>query len=432
MKPLRPKFWLKIAAFCLPNWLVASALLPGSPAISVSRAYLFPDTSLSASTTEFVDEGTLLDILAQSATEQLDKDQNQLFHWFFVKTPDGRRGWLFGDGVARLQSAENLPENLRPLHRKSVALGRGFEDALLWFAALEGHDAKEYHLSFYGEYYLVATNAQGRCAFLRYATTSAAGETRLRQLFFKDFNADGHSDFALETSRRDLEGNPDSYRDETRSLDIFSLQNSQFKRIFSEDLTLLDPDGLPAPSRFKCVDLEAKTIRVEYLEYLACDRAAQPTNAPPLSSAQEQCVQFVTYTYSWNVRAGAFQLLYEPTRVPPTVAPLNFGVSVRKIPALAGEVVGIFGTDDRLAVFRQFDKIVVENGQKKVEPYLLVRTPDGQFGFIAASKIQWLKTRHARLLEAYGQQPPLSRVGWSADLPFVRLLGGGGPVGSGN
>ncbi len=404
----------------------ADAALPVSPALAVGTFYLFPDTSLSASTSEIVREGTLLEVLGRTAVEHLDKDQNQQFPWFFVKTPDGREGWVFGDGVAVLRPVEVLPENLRPFQRRPVSLGVGFEDAILWFAAIEGHDSKEYHHAFFGEYYIVATNASGRSTSLRHAGKSAQGETQLRQFFLHDLTGDGKPEIALETARR--EANEPT---ENRTLEVFSLQNLGLRRVFSENLTLTDANGLPAPALFKCVDLEPKTIRVEYVDYLPCARYSlnYPSN---VGGTQEQCIEFVTYTYSWNARANTFQILYEPTRTAPTAMPLNFGVSVRKNPALAGEVVGILTMEGRLTIIRQFDKISVEGGTKKAEAYLYVRTPDGKFGYVAAGKVQWQRVRHAKILEAYGQKPPLVRQEWMFDFPFVRLLGPNGQMGAGN
>lgn len=408
---------LLVLAACVFGLNTAAATLPAAPAITVGTAYLFPDTSLSAATSEVVREGTLLEILHSTATESLDKDQNQQFRWHFARTADGRQGWLFGDGVALCRPADALPDGLRALHRQPVALGLGYENATLWFAAIEGHDSKEYHHVFFGEYYLVATNAAGRSVFLRYAGTSAQGETQLRQFFLQDLTGDGYAELTLETARR--EAGEDA---ENRALELFNLQNTAFQRVFSENLTLTDGSGLPAPALFKCVDLEMKTIRVEYVDYLPCGRAALPLGMEKSAEAgSEQCVEFVTYTYAWAPRSNAFQLLYQPTRAALAVVPLNFGVSIRAEPALAGEVVSLLTTSDRLAVVRQVDKITLERGAKKAQSYLYVRAPDGKFGYVSAGKVQWQMTRHAPILEAYGQKTPLIRSQWRTDFPFVRL-----------
>ncbi len=403
-------FSIQISTQFIPH---SSSLIPNSTGLAVNNLWLCPDTSFATATTHFVAAGSLVQILGKSAAEQLDRDQNQQFFWYKIETRDGKKGWVFGDGLAIFQPVENLPDALKKWQNKPISLGAGFEDAQFWLAQIEGHDSKEYHFEFYGEYYFVVTNAAGQSVFLRYAGQSAMGGTSLQHLFISDLTGDGRPEIALETGSREQ---GDDF--EKRVLEVFQLQNSALRRVFSEDLTLIDQNGFPTPCLFKNVELEAKTIRIEFIDFQKCKNAGTPPG--------EDCLDFVTYTYSWNLRSGQFEMLYEPTRMPPEATAANFGIALRLEPNKMGTAVAVLGAGEKVRVLRFLDKILLENGQKRVESFLFVKTAAGYLGYVPASKMIWQKTRHAEVLTKYCQEPPLLRSVWSRlrrdDFQAVKLL----------
>ena len=67
-------------------------LIPKSTGLVVNNLWLCPDTSFASATTHFVATGSLVQIDGKSATEQLDKDQNQQFFWYKIEARDGKKG----------------------------------------------------------------------------------------------------------------------------------------------------------------------------------------------------------------------------------------------------------------------------------------------------------------------------------------------------
>ena len=150
--------------------------IPENAAVALGNLALFPDTSLSAQTSQSVKEGELLAVLGTSVLEHLDKDQNQKFRWFFVKTLDGRTGWMFGDGIAVLMQNDRIPDDLRRFSQKNVAFSAGFEQSIVWFASVDGRDnlyPQDYMNPLYDEKYVVVTNQRGRSVALRTGGASA-------------------------------------------------------------------------------------------------------------------------------------------------------------------------------------------------------------------------------------------------------------------
>lgn len=408
-------------------WILAAILFarnqgkatvwPTNPAIAVGSIPFYADSSLFLQDFTFIKEGTLLNVLYKTPNESLDKDQNQQFKWLKVETPDGKTGWVFGDGVALFQNETTLPAILQKEQPKSGNFGQGFENARLWFGAIEGHDSKAYNYGFYGEYYVVLTNSIGNSIFFRYSGASAEGNTALETCSIQDITGDDRPEFIFETSVVE-KGNSFA----TRKLEIYNVQNAAFRKIFTENMTLLAPDGLPAPSLFKCIDIEYQNIRIEYLDFIPCAQSTITGFDEYKNKTEDFCVDWVTLSYSWSNRSGKFELLYEPSHANPTVLARNFGVSLRTEPALSGvPTVAVTTDQERLVVLGYNEQYILENGVKKAVIFLYAKNQSGQTGYVAASKVVWQRIRQVDLLNSYCSEPPLLRSNWSYPFSFVKF-----------
>jgi hypothetical protein len=392
--------------------------LPLKPGLTVDKTVLYADSTLLKPTKEMLKSGELVEILAQSALEYPDKEKKQQFFWYKIKTKNNKTGWLFGDRLAILQRNDLLETSIEKFQKEQLSLGTDYDDATIWLAAIEGHDTEEYHKGFYSESYLIVSSPKGKNTFIRIGKKSTQGEINLLQLFFEDITNDNHPELIFEMSSNDH-----SERFESRTLEIYSLQNGGLSKIFEENMTLLGADLMPTPCLYKCAEIDEKTIRIEYLDFVSPQDYSLPYPHDIQSQTQEECLEAVTYTYAWSNRNHKIELLYEPSRIAPYVTPQNYGVSVRTTPAISGEVISLLSDGDKLLVIKQFDKLTKNSqGQLQAEAFLYVRTPDKKYGYVAASKVHWTRLRHAEILEAYARNTPILKTNWNYDFPFVRLL----------
>jgi hypothetical protein len=407
-------FW----AFFSSNEKAFVGILPSKPGLTVDKTVLYADSTLTRPTKETLKRGEILEILAQSAVEHPDLEKKQQFFWYKIKTKNNKTGWVFGDRFAVIQRIDALDAAIQKYQLQQLSLGTDFEGATIWFAAVEGHDTEEFHEGFYGETYLVVSSPKGKNTFVRIGKKSSQGEIKLLQLFFQDITNDMHPELIFEMSSSDH-----AERFESRNLEVHSLQNGLLSKIFDENLTLLGADLMPTPCLYKCAEIDEKTIRLEYLDFVSPKDYSLPYPHEIQSQTQEECVEAVTYTYAWSNRNHKIELLYEPSRTAPYVTPLNYGVSVRTTPAVSGDVVAILSENDKLLVIKQFDKLSKNyQGQMQAEAFLYVRTPDKKFGYVAASKVNWVRLQHAEILEAYAKNTPLLKTNWNYDFQFVRQL----------
>jgi uncharacterized protein YgiM (DUF1202 family) len=395
-----------------------AGMLPSKQALTVDKTVIYADSSFTKPSKDLFKSGEILEILAQSEVEHPDLNKKQQFYWFKVQSKNNKTGWIFGDRLAIMQNNEQIELAAKKLHQQQKLLGADYNNVEIWVAAIEGHDTEEFHEGVYSETYLIVSNPKGRNHFIRIGKESFQGEINLKQLNFLDFTNDGYVEIIFEMASSDH-----SERFESRNLEIYSLQNGGLIQIFDENLTLLGADLMPTPCLYKCVEIDDKTIRIEYLDFVSSDKYSLSYPHDVQSQTQEECVEFVTYTYLWSNRNHKVELLYEPSRTAPNVTPLNYGVSVRSTPAVSGEVISILNEGDKLLVIKQFDKLSKDyRGELQAEAYLYVRTPDKKFGYVAASKVNWVRLKQAQILEAYAKNTPLLKMNWRYDFDFVRVI----------
>lgn len=413
-------FFLKIAAAQRPTSVAKPVELPDNAAVSLGNLALFPDTSLSAQTTELVKEGELLTVLGTSVFEHLDKDQNQKFRWFFVKTIDDRTGWMFGDGIAVSIQNDQIPEDFRRFSKKNMAFSAGFEQSIVWFASVDGRDnlyPQDYMNPLYDEKYVVVTNQRGRSVVLRTGGASATGRTDLRLLNLIDLTGDCIAEFVIENASF-APGNPL----EERELAIFSLQTGALTKVFEERLTLTTDEDTPSPALFKSVELEPKSIRIEYVDFVLPEkyRLHQPLDRQ--GGAFEQAVEFATSTLEWNPKSNRFEPLYEETRLAPS-GTVNAAVRLKTRPDASATASLLVQPGDKLLIIKVLEKFAVVGGEKKMQPWLYVKsTSSGALGYVDARLVSWHKTRHAPVLENYFRTAPLVRADWTVSgFPFLKF-----------
>ncbi len=393
--------------------------LPENAAVALGNIALFPDTSLSAATTELVKEGELLTVLGTSVLEHLDKDQNQKFRWFFVKTLDARTGWLFGDGIAVLMADDRVQDDFRRFSKKNVTFSAGFEQSIVWFASVDGRDnlyPQDYMNPLYDEKYVVVTNQRGRSVTLRTGGASATGRTDLLLLNLIDLTGDGIAEFVVENASFSP-GNPL----EDRELAIFSLQTGALTKIFEERLTLTTDENTPSPALFKSVELEPKSLRIEYIDFVQPEkyRLHQPLDRQ--GGAFEHAVEFATSTLEWNPKSNRFEPLYEETRLAPSGSVAS-AVRLKTRPDASATASLMVQPTDKLLIIKVLEKFTLVNGEKKMQPWLYVKSATGALGYLDARLVSWQKTRHATVLENYFRAAPLVREDWTmAGFPFLKF-----------
>jgi len=64
----------------------------------------------------------------------------------------------------------------------------------------------------------------------------------------------------------------------------------------------------------------------------------------------------------------------------------------------------------------------LENGKKKIVPYLYVKLPSGNYGYIMADEVDFLNIEHADLLKEYYQLKPLIKEDWQSDEQFLKIV----------
>lgn len=393
-------------------------ILPKTPGVALSNLALFPDSSLTAQTTEMVKEGDLVEVVGTSILEHEDKDQNQKFHWFQVKTLDGKTGWLFGDGLAVGLPDERISADMASFSRKNIALNAGFEQTTMWLAALEGRDNQheEDHLNpIYDEQYLVLSNPRGRSVAMRIGGAGSAGRTDLKSLQTLDLTGDGAAEFLVETASFEP-GSPLEQRD----LEIFSLQTGSLSKIFEERLTLTTDKNDPSPALFKSIEPDGKTIRREFIDFVSKEkyRLNQPLDWQ--NATREFALEFVTSTLEWSAKNRRFEPLYEETRIVPTGS-VSQAVRLKTRPDPFAQASLLVQPGDKLLIIKVLEQFVVIDGQKKMRPWLFVKTASGVSGYVDATLIRFQKTRHARVLELYFQKAPLVISEWFFDFPFLKI-----------
>jgi hypothetical protein len=301
-----------------------------------------------------------------------------------------------------------------------MQFNNGFEDAIMWVATIEGRDnfhEEDYLNPPYRESYFVVTNDDGNSVYFNFAGVNARGKTEVRNFQLHDTTGDGIIEFVLQTSSV---ATNETF--ENRNLEIFSFQSGSLDKIFDERMSLSYGDDLASPALFKYVEIDKKLIRVAYLDYLPCKSYSLPFKFDELKKQNERCLEYVTYTYQWNEPQKKYRMLYAESRTSPQAHPVKNKVKVKNDPSYLGKVICVINKSDRLQVIKHYERFVLDNGKKKIVPYLYVKLPSGNFGYIMADEIDFLNIEHANLLHEYYQLKPLTKSEWKSDEQFLKIV----------
>ncbi len=401
-------------------------ILRAKAASALNTVTLYPDSTFVKHSNIAYKEGALFEILEETKLEHEDDAQNQKFKWYKVKTKDGKTGWVFGDALAVILSQNEIPAQLKNFHQKKISLSSGFEQAMIWIAATNGRDnfhKNDFLNPAYREYYIVVTNEHHKSVHLKYGGISAMGKTDVMRFEMKDLTGDQVPDFILVNSSL-----PSGKLTENRNLEIYSIQAGTLTKIFEERLNLTFDNDDPSPALFKFVEIDQQSIRIEYVDYIACQKYKAIPEIKIRNSPHERCMEYVTYTWQWNKQKKMYVPFYKESRTPPKAGVKNYGVTLLDSPRAAARTIKAVQLQDKLKVIAHFEKYVLENGVQKATPYLFVQLPQGQTGYIPAKKIGFIKMQHADLLNKFYQNPPTAKIDWKPITNFIYIAPGSNTV----
>ena len=390
------------------------------PAVSLNNVTLYPDSTFTKHSNIILPEGEIFEVLGESYFEHDDAAQNQKFKWYFVRSRHDQEGWIFGDGLAVVMAEENIDVKIRPYHMQSMQFNNGFEDAIMWVAAIEGRDniyKEDYLNPPYRETYFIVTNDNGNSAYFNLSGFGAHGKTEAREFQLYDATGDGITDFVLQTSSFGV-----NEAVENRNLEIYSFQSGSLDKIFDERMTLTYGDDVVSPALFKYIEIDKDLIRIAYLDYLPCKAYSLPYPYDELNKRNERCLEYVTYTYQWDEQLKKYGILYAKSKTSPQARPSKNKVKVKNDPSYIGKVIYEINETDQLQVIKHYERYVLDNGRKKIVPYLYVKLPSGNFGYIMADEVYFLNIEHAKLLHEYYQLKPLMKSEWKSDEQFLKII----------
>ncbi|MEM6317075.1 MAG: SH3 domain-containing protein [Bacteroidota bacterium] len=393
--------------------------LPAKPATALNKVILYPDSSFFAHSNIFYEEGTLFEIVNETRFEYEDEAQNQKFKWYQVNTPDGQTGWIFGDGIAVLVPESEVPAPLRPFYLRTFNFSDDLEETTAWVASIEGKDNfyKEDILNpLYKEYYLVLTSQLGKSFHIQFASESAMGSSEIRQLLLKDITEDRIPEILLVKSNFD-----NGTAVEDRVLEIYSFQAGSVSKVFEERMSLSYAPKIPSPAQFKFVEVDAKTIRVAYVDYIDCKEYTLPYIPNQLDETHEKCMEYVTYSFVWEDGLQQYIPLYEKSRTYVAAELQTERGYLRTAPSYLSDIAEKLPVNAKLSVIQHFEKVITQRGKQKLVPYLYVQSEAGNYGYIHARDVSLKVGEHGPLLNQFYQAPPLNKTDWTPDTNFLTL-----------
>jgi len=379
----------------LSVWLQGQSL-PLRPGTALNKVILYPDSSFFAHSNTFYEEGTLFEVLQETHFEHEDEAQNQKFKWFQVKAPDDKIGWVYGDGLAVIVPAEDIVPALSSFHLRKFNFSDDLAATTIWVAGIEGKDnfhEDDYLNPLYKEYYLVLTSHLGKSYHIQFSGESAMGQSALREFMLKDLTADNIPELLLLKSNFDNER-----RFENRTLEIYAFQAGSITKVFEEQMGLMYANKAPSPALFKFIEIDQKTIRVAYVDYVACANYSMMLTPNELDKEREKCIEYVTYSFVWQEARQTYQALYEESRTTVEGTLLPEKGFLRSEPTYLSEVVEKLAPKTTLKVVQHFEKIITQRGEQKVVPYLYVQSPAGNYGYIHAKDVKLEVGEHATIL----------------------------------
>ncbi len=394
----------------------AQIILQKKSAISVSPVRLYADSSFSKTTETTYTEGELFEIIAETVKEYPDNAQNQTFKWFKIKTLTGKIGWIFGDNLAVVLNESALDIQLKPFNKKEAHFDNGFENALIWFGTVEGHDEKNRDINpSYKEFYLIITNDKGKSVSLNLSNINESGKKTLENIYFQDVTNNKIDDIIIQTHTL-----PSDKNLAERDLEIYTFKAGALSKIFEERLALTWEDDVPSPALSKFIDIEGSEIRVAYIDYVLCEKYSLGLPTDVRSKTMERCLQYVTYSFIWNNGKKAFEPFYKESRTPVSGIVIR-KITLNKVPSVSSEKAATILADDKVLIIKHFDALKSEKGIKKVENWLYVKHLSGVYGYMNADDLVFKNVEHATVLKNYYSKTPLLKQDWKSDAPFVTV-----------
>lgn len=403
---------------CLSFWLQGQTL-PSRPGTALNKVILYPDSSFFAHSNIFYEEGTLFEVLKETRFEHEDEAQNQKFKWYQVKAPDDKIGWIYGDGLAVVVPTADILPALSNFHLRKFNFSEELIETTIWIAGIEGKDnfhEDDYLNPLYKEYYLVLTSRLGKSYHIQFAGESAMGQSKLQEFILQDLTADNIPELVFLKSNFDNGNNS-----ENRVLEIYAFQAGSITKVFEEQMDLMYAHKVPSPALFKFIEIDEKTIRVAYVDYLACADYSLMLTPKELDKANEKCLEYVTYSFVWQEATQTYQSLYEESRTAVEGKLIPEKGFLRSAPTYLSEVVEKLDPATTVKVVQHFEKIITQRGEKKVIPYLYVQSPTGNYGYIHAKDLQLQVGEHAAILNRFYKNPPLNKQDWTIDTNFLTI-----------
>ncbi len=378
----------------------SDVIFNGRAGTALNALTIYSDSSYTQPTRYSFTAGQLLEIIGETELEHEDDAQNQTFKWYKVRMEGGREGWVFGDGLAVVIPSENLSESVKAYHKKKMKFGIGFENAVVWMAAIEGHD--NFHANsllnpIYQEAYIVVTNHRGKSVHIHYGGESTQGLSGVEEMQFQELNGDLIPELVLLRNNEVL-----GQKSQQKSLELYSFQAGTIKKVFEERLNLETKEKGQLPSPYKFIELDKKTIRVEYLEAKSCQEYSLSLRTGVLGRSPDKCLEFVTYTYHWNSQSKKYQLLYQENRSAPQVQVKIPGVVLQEAPNASAPRIRSIRPDESLSVIRQHDNWkTTSTGHQSKESFFYVRIKEGNYGYIPVRYCYFAHTALSQQLDDF-------------------------------
>ncbi len=420
-KKMRLLIILSFFPFALWSANPTDLILNARVATTLSGVSIFPDSTFEKQSTSSFKVGELLEVLRETVSEYEDASQNQKFKWYKVRSLKGKEGWVYGDGIAVMIPKNQIDPKLKTIHRQKYHFNNGFEKSIAWIGGIEGRDnfhEKDFLNPPYKEYYIIITNERGNCVFVNHSSENARGKMNPRHILFHDTTGDEIPELLLQTSSFSSD---DGF--ENRIFEIYSFQAGGFNRIFEERMSLPHKNNNPSPAIFKFVEVDEQIIRIAYVDYLACNNYMQSHDYGKYLKQKEYCVEYVTYTYSWNERTRQYRMMYKESRTAPVLGARRDMLVIKEEPSVIGKPITTIGRSDRMELIKQHDRSVLENGVKKSVPYFYVKLKDGRSGFVEAEHVGFIDIEHTPVLNSYYQSQETAIEKWKTEYFFLTISG---------
>ena len=376
---------------------------------AISRVTLFSDSTFTVHSNISYPEGSLFEILSVSALEHEDDAQNQKFKWYEVKTVDGNRGWVFGDGIAVIMPIQRVPQLMKNYHKKRVDYGPGFEKSVIWMAGIEGRDNfhKEDVLNPpYHEHYIVVTNDLGRSIHMPLSMMSTQGETSLARFEVYPVPGEPSPLFLLESLSL---SNGSSLA--LRHLGIFAIKAGSLEKVFAQQMTLTAGAKSISPAVKAHVLIEEDLIRVEYVDY---EKTSKQNGSKRLKKTDSYYMDYVTSTYRWNQRSKSYRPVY------PENHSLLKGFVDAGTAYFADLTIEHPSTSKDIIEFKVVKQVLhTYLGQKEL--FLQVRRNNGESVYVRAKDVSFFYCWHAPILEAFYDQKYKEGRDWRYKADYLTI-----------